>query len=487
MIASPHDLPPLDAEREFSNLKHALATLIEHRLVSLDRLESATLTHLQRRLRETEYHIFHFIGHGAFDVSADDGILLLESDQGRAREVGSQYLGALLHDHRSLRLVLLNSCEGGRSGRRDPFAGTAQSLVQQGVPAVLAMQFEISDQAAIAFAQEFYASLATGYPIDASLSEARKAIFSQVSQVEWATPVLFMRSLSGDLFDIQKAHVTVAGAAALAPASSPLARSISGHIPRLRILLLSLALLGLCLWAGLRIRAALNTRSTPIAQEESPPDSRPKEQARIPEGPHPLGKVVSPSRATSDLRQARPSPDNRPAGAAITTSAAKEPPGWSSGPSSRAGAIISPSSPTVGKDTSVALTKTNPREEVIQRLHYRPTDGYVLRILSLEGPRSVRHGDKGSFTLSYAVIGPNALEGFRVKMFRGFKFQGKYVMGDGPSQFDIPQGGGVVTITFDCTVASAASAGTYVLTVILEGEPGHLSVEWDLGFDVVTE
>ena len=40
---------------------------------------------------------------------------------------------------------------GPRTGLTDPYAGTAQTLVQQGVSAVIAMQFAITDQAAIDF------------------------------------------------------------------------------------------------------------------------------------------------------------------------------------------------------------------------------------------------------------------------------------------------------------------------------------------------
>ncbi|RLT38027.1 MAG: CHAT domain-containing protein, partial [Chloroflexi bacterium] len=95
------------------------------------------------------------------------------------------------------------SCEGGRSSRSDPFAGAAQSLVQQGLPAVVAMQFEITDDAAAVFAQEFYRSLADGYPVDAALAEGRRAIFATKTNAEWGIPVLFMRTEDGRIFDVQ--------------------------------------------------------------------------------------------------------------------------------------------------------------------------------------------------------------------------------------------------------------------------------------------
>ncbi len=102
--------------------------------------------------------------------------MVLCKDDGSPDLVSGEALGRLLHNARGLRLVLLNACEGSRTGQADPFAGVAQTLVQQGIPAVVAMQFEISDTAAIAFAQAFYTGLADGQPIDVALTHARVAI-----------------------------------------------------------------------------------------------------------------------------------------------------------------------------------------------------------------------------------------------------------------------------------------------------------------------
>jgi outer membrane protein assembly factor BamD (BamD/ComL family) len=205
MISSPHDYPPLDVEREWAKLNEALGDLIQRGLVSLTRLDQATLAELQRQLRRGRFHIFHFIGHGAFDESSQDGVLLTEDEQGRGRLVSGYDLGTLLHDHRSLRLAVLNACEGARSSLTDPFAGSAQGLVQKGLPAVIAMQFEITDPAAITLAHEFYAALADGFSVDAALGEARKAIFAQGNDVEWATPVLYLRVPDAAVFKIEAA------------------------------------------------------------------------------------------------------------------------------------------------------------------------------------------------------------------------------------------------------------------------------------------
>jgi tetratricopeptide (TPR) repeat protein len=209
MIAGPRDYPRLDVQEEWDRLQVALADLRQAGLVELELLETPTLAALQRQLRRGDYHILHFIGHGGYDHHTQDGLLVLEDEEQRGRKVSGQDLGMLLHDHTSLRLVILNACEGARTGSDDPFAGVAQSLVQQGIPAVIAMQFEITDTAAITFAHEFYRALADSYPVDASLTEARKVMFAEArgNGLEWGTPVLYMRSPDGRIFDVQKRRV----------------------------------------------------------------------------------------------------------------------------------------------------------------------------------------------------------------------------------------------------------------------------------------
>ena len=205
MISSPTDYPTLDVEAEWKRLNESLADLIAAGTIAVERLDGATLGGLQRKLRRAQYHIFHFIGHGEFDQTLQEGVLLLERENKRGHRVGSQYLGMLLHDHESLRVAILNACEGARSSRQDPFAGSAQSLVQQGIPAVIAMQFEIADDVASTFAHEFYGALADRYPIDAAVTEARKAIFASGREIEWATPVLYLRAPDGRIFDVAAA------------------------------------------------------------------------------------------------------------------------------------------------------------------------------------------------------------------------------------------------------------------------------------------
>lgn len=202
MISSPKNHPALDGDAEWTNLNVALRKSITSGLVELERLEQATLGALQHRLRQrAPCHVLHFIGHGVFDEVAQDGLLILEDGERNGVPKSGQYLGTLLHDHPALRLVVLNACDTGRTIAADPFAGAAQTIIQQGIPAVVAMQAPVSDTVAIALAQAFYAALADWHPVDAALAEARKSIFTEVDEVEWATPVLYLRSRDGQLFD----------------------------------------------------------------------------------------------------------------------------------------------------------------------------------------------------------------------------------------------------------------------------------------------
>ncbi|MFN0068534.1 MAG: CHAT domain-containing protein [Limisphaerales bacterium] len=207
VVATPEDQDPLNVQHEVQKLRDAVKDLEERNLLVLELLPAPTLDALQRQLRKGDYHIFHFIGHGAFDPNSQESVLLFEDDRKRSHPVSGHDLGVYLRDEPTLRLAILNACEGARAARNDPFAGVAQGLVLKGVPAVIAMQFAVSDAAAITFAHGFYSALADGLPVDASLGEARKSIFAKGNAVEWGTPVLYLNAPDGRIFDVDTSGV----------------------------------------------------------------------------------------------------------------------------------------------------------------------------------------------------------------------------------------------------------------------------------------
>ncbi len=203
LIANPYDYPPLDVEREWSQLQLALADLAERRLVMIERLQLTTLGALQERLRKQRYHVLHFIGHGEGGSGGRQGTLILGSAREQGVAVNGLTLGTLLRDHPSLRLLVLNACSTADANEGNPFAGVGQQSIQQGVPAVLAVRSAISDAAAVEFSHTFYNSLADGFAVDAALGEARKAVYVTGELLEWALPVLFMRSSDSRLWQLE--------------------------------------------------------------------------------------------------------------------------------------------------------------------------------------------------------------------------------------------------------------------------------------------
>lgn len=206
LVASTPDLPALDVEHEQRRVEEAIADLRTRGLVELSWLEGNTWRDLQKALRRGPWHIFHFIGHGGFEAARDEGLIALAGEAGGSHLLPATSLARLLDDHASLRLVLLNSCEGARGSERDAFSGTAATLMRRGIPAVLAMQYEITDEAAIEFSRAFYEAVADGLPVDGAVAEARTAVsVGMGDSLEWGTPVLYMRSPNGYIFDVRRA------------------------------------------------------------------------------------------------------------------------------------------------------------------------------------------------------------------------------------------------------------------------------------------
>lgn len=152
-------------------------------------------------LSQDEFHVVHYMGHGNFD-SGSGGQVIMENADGSEQPISGNTFATWLQDE-PLRLVFLNACNTGTTGEQTglhPFAGVASALIGSGVPSVVAMQFPISDDAAIIFAETFYKRIAQGLPVEQAVSEGRKGLLDRTGS-EWATPVLYMRAADGDLFD----------------------------------------------------------------------------------------------------------------------------------------------------------------------------------------------------------------------------------------------------------------------------------------------
>ncbi len=176
--------------------------------IKLQVLDGAvTRSAISKELVEEQYHILHFIGHGAFEK--DEAYLVINSEENpdKFELVSSKVFTGYFKDYPWIKLVILNSCQGAEVSKVKPLAGMAPQLVRKGIPAVIAMQDSIPDQAAVLFATEFYRKLCTGWDrgrVDSAISHARNRMqmdFQDTSN--FALPVLFMRSPTGVIFDLE--------------------------------------------------------------------------------------------------------------------------------------------------------------------------------------------------------------------------------------------------------------------------------------------
>lgn len=207
VLSAPTDQPPINLERQRKGLQ---AALLRQPWVTLNFLDGpATLDRLRDRLQKGHYNALHFLGHGAFDEDSGDGVLFFERPDGKSHQVTGRDLATQLNRIDSLRLVVLSSCLGARMLRsrdQNSFAGVASALVADGLPAVVAMQFPVSEQAALTFSASLYSKLGEECTIDEAVAEARTSIQAsdrQQSSFEWAAPVLFLRAPDGKIISFK--------------------------------------------------------------------------------------------------------------------------------------------------------------------------------------------------------------------------------------------------------------------------------------------
>lgn len=178
-------------------------------------LRPPTFEALQKELKDAKkkrrpYHIVHFDGHGVYAELKDSvlkdwlaalnhltlggkptgkhGFLLFENPESKhkMRPVDGQTLGQLLHDN-GVPVLALNACQSAMHEADAPPADAetaqdeiraigslAQTVVDQGIPAVLGMRYSVFVVTAAQYIGELYRTLAKGSGFGEAASEGRK-------------------------------------------------------------------------------------------------------------------------------------------------------------------------------------------------------------------------------------------------------------------------------------------------------------------------
>jgi tetratricopeptide (TPR) repeat protein len=206
--ASPNGYPPLDIKREIENLEHSLNLPG----IKIEVVENCSVERLKSIASIAHPHVLHFIGHGEFSTPVRDGnprvpegrIVFADKKNDPEPLTGEEFRREIAGIS-SLRLVTLNACLLNACQGADLFSSVAASIFSLQLPAaVVAMQFRITDLAAIEFSKSFYSQLALGRPVDDAITSARSHVRRKIKGTpEWATPVLYLGTPDGDFLGLR--------------------------------------------------------------------------------------------------------------------------------------------------------------------------------------------------------------------------------------------------------------------------------------------
>jgi hypothetical protein len=205
-------LAPIDVDGELTRAKHSLGDIP---ITEITANGTVTLNAISQHMREG-YDIIYLVAHGA--LIDDISYLWLENEDGTAEVTpGDDLVDRIRELMQRPRLIVLASCQSSAAtsptneteADQEPSADTANEspihfsaalgphLSQAGVPAVLAMQDNISMTTVETFMPVLFEEMHKDGQIDRAVTLARGAVRDRF---DWWVPVLFMRLKSGRIW-----------------------------------------------------------------------------------------------------------------------------------------------------------------------------------------------------------------------------------------------------------------------------------------------
>jgi hypothetical protein len=201
-VASPAGMPTIDQD-ELADLLQKIRGVPR---ATVKVLPNPTYEDLSNEINEDKnpaYHILHFVGHGEAgslflikDKTQDD----YDEDKGENQPqavTSLQFRKLFSNAKRKPSLIFLHACKGAGDVSQEGFKSTARELVYAEIPAVVAMQYSISNLDAGIFARTFYEELGKGGNIDEAVKKGRIALgkkFPMWEHPRFGTPVVYLQS-----------------------------------------------------------------------------------------------------------------------------------------------------------------------------------------------------------------------------------------------------------------------------------------------------
>lgn len=201
----PSDLPMINGKDVIAKIKAYIGSAGN---IDIQDVENLTYSELKEAIQEYKPHIFHFVGHG------EKGGIFVKMTEQEIREHHALYrekkeskklapnLAPTLFTAPKPKLVFLESCEGAKSDEGAGLSNAALELVYCGIPAVVAMQYEIENGDALRFSNRFYSLISNGVPIDEAVTQGRRELATNPEHREgvgwndrrFGTPVLYLQT-----------------------------------------------------------------------------------------------------------------------------------------------------------------------------------------------------------------------------------------------------------------------------------------------------
>ena len=187
----------LDLATEKARIQQRAA--VQETAVRVEVLENAvTPDSLRAALGRGGWDVVHFAGHAKTNDKNEVLIRLNGADDPEADHWMEAEVFASLFNATGVGLVVFNCCRAATPYVKRSLSGLGPFLLRKGVPAVIAMRYDLPDPTALRFADEFYRVLFAGQEpgrIDFALEKARVVIYqNQTDRTvrDFVTPVLFL-------------------------------------------------------------------------------------------------------------------------------------------------------------------------------------------------------------------------------------------------------------------------------------------------------
>ncbi len=196
-VSNPSDLAnyklaAVDVDGELARAKESLDNIPS---AELGKAQACTLNELVECLRDG-IDILYLVAHGT--VANGESRIWLQGEDGKAAITAAGEIVTRIKELQNQpRLIVLASCQSAGKGAGDALQALGPKLATAGVPAVMAMQGNISMDSVKEFMPVFFKELQKDGQIDRALAVARGVV--RDAQDYWM-PVLFMRLRSGKIW-----------------------------------------------------------------------------------------------------------------------------------------------------------------------------------------------------------------------------------------------------------------------------------------------